>query len=154
MLRLWYHFIIRKNMFYITIKIIGEDERFNYYKLNMASLYLLNVKIILKNPNCILFAANIDNYDNINKRNYSSTGPLLAAIEAVSNKKCKYTAGKPNPFMYRVISNKYKSIKNEKTCIIGIFFFFKFPKNNFQKILNFSNFLKFYWEIYANFIRR
>ena len=39
-------------MFYITIKIIGEDERFNYYKLNMASLYLLNVKIIL---NLIIF---------------------------------------------------------------------------------------------------
>lgn len=45
----------------------------------------------------------------------------MAAIEAVSNKKCKYTAGKPSHFMYQVLSQKYEKIKKEKTCMIGSF---------------------------------
>jgi len=92
--------------------IVGEDDRFNSYKLNMASHYL-------QNKDCILFTANIDNYDNIAKKNYSSAGALTSAIEATSNKKSKYTAGKPSPFMFYSILQKYNTITREKTCMVG-----------------------------------
>jgi phosphoglycolate/pyridoxal phosphate phosphatase family enzyme len=92
--------------------VVGEDDRFNSYKLNMASHYL-------QNKECILFGCNIDNYDNINKKNYGSTGALTSAVEAVSGKKVKYTAGKPSPFMFYSILQKDQSVTRERTCMIG-----------------------------------
>ena len=43
----------------------------------------------------------------------------MAAIEAVSGKKCKHTAGKPSSFMMKVLSDSYQNIDKKKTCMVG-----------------------------------
>jgi len=90
--------------------LVGEDMRFNFYKLGFAS-------VCIQQNGAKLFAANDDPYDYYGERNIPSCGALLKSIETAAQTE-GINLGKPNKYALELIIQKY-NLDRSKCIMIG-----------------------------------
>jgi phosphoglycolate phosphatase len=94
----------------IKAVLVGEDMKFNFYKLGFSS-------ICIQQNGAKLFAANDDPFDYNGDRNIPSCGALIKAIETSSQVEAD-VLGKPNPYVIDLITEKF-GLEKDKCMMIG-----------------------------------
>ncbi len=96
----------------IDIVVAGMDYDYTFSKLALASLYINERK-------CKLVATNEDSFVYINGRRFPCAGALLAPlILAVQDKSVIEVVGKPNPYAYQMMNEKF-NLGQKKVLMVG-----------------------------------
>jgi len=91
--------------------LLGFDGCINYWKLMVASSYLLN-------PDIQFLVTNTDAGFSRAGLKLPGTGSMVAAVETAAGRK-PIVLGKPNPLMFEIVKSRHPSVTPARTLMIG-----------------------------------